>query len=317
MAILLNEINAKSKGGTELMCEGLAKYADPSLLEKVDIVPSRFRGHNPGKPTIYWAHDLPGDPESDCITKHSFEKLLFVSNWQMQNFQKHYGFPWYKAEVMLNAIEPIENVEDKYKDTETIRLIYHTTPHRGLEILIPVFERLVETHKDTKLHLDVFSSFQIYGWGERDRQYEALFEKCRQHPNITYHGFADQDTVRAALAKAHIFVYPSIWLETSCRALMEAMSAQLICIHPNYGALFETGANFTWMYQWQDDRRDHAAALYNVLSQAVPQVFSSSVENLARSQKSYADLFYTWKNRGQQWNTLLTTISNEYYRKSQ
>jgi glycosyltransferase involved in cell wall biosynthesis len=317
MPISTNEIGVNSKGGTELMCEGLKKYVDPELLDKVNIIPSRFRGCLVGMPNIYWAHDLPGDPESDCIKSgnwNMFEKLVFVSNWQMQNFQKYYGFPWYKGEVMLNAIDPIENVHLKtpLSETNQIRLIYHTTPHRGLQILVPVFEKLAEKYKH--IHLDVFSSFKIYGWAQRDEQYEALFERCRNHPQITYHGFADQETVRAALARSHIFVYPSIWLETSCRALMEAMSAELICIHPNYGALYETAANWTMMYQWHENQRDHAAVLYNVVEQAIINEQSDAVRNLLKGQKLYADSFYSWSTRGAQWNSLLSSIIKGHHR---
>ena len=313
MPIATNEVGANSKGGTELMCEGLRKHVDPELLSKVYITPSRFRGAMAGMPNIYWAHDLPGDPESDCLAKggwNMFEKLVFVSNWQMQNFQRHYGMPWYKAEVMLNAIDPIQGVT--YKDDNQIRLIYHTTPHRGLQILVPVFEKLAEKHKN--IHLDVFSSFKIYGWEQRDQQYEALFEKCRNHPQITYHGFADQETVRAALAKSHIFVYPSIWLETSCRALMEAMSAQLLCIHPNYGALPETAANWTWMYQWQDHQRDHAGVLYRAVDQAIEHLYDDPIQNMLKGQKMYADTFYSWKQRGPQWNGLISSLLKDHSR---
>jgi hypothetical protein len=41
------------------------------------------------------------------------------------------------------------------KSKERIKLIYHTTPHRGLQILVPVFEKLCEWHDD--IELDVFS----------------------------------------------------------------------------------------------------------------------------------------------------------------
>ena len=92
------------------------------------------------------------------------------------------------------------------------------------------------------VHLDVFSSFNAYGWAERDEPYQELFDKIEAHPQMTYHGFKPNNIVRNALQKAHIFAYPSIWMETSCIALMEAMSAGLMCVHPNLAALPETAA---------------------------------------------------------------------------
>src|SRR6185436_14024378 len=148
------------------------------------------------------------------------------------------------AIVLYNAIEPIPLVE---KPPDTINFVYHTTPHRGLEILVPVFENIVREFPN--VHLDVFSSFAAYGWNERDKPYEPLFAKIAEHPNMTYHGYQPNDVVREYLQRAHYFAYPNTWLETSCIALMEAMSAGCVCLHPNAGALPETSGGLTRMYQ--------------------------------------------------------------------
>ena len=41
-----------------------------------------------------------------------------------------------------------------------------------------------------------------------------------------------------------MYVYPNIFEETFCISLLECMAAGLYCITTNYGALFETGAEF-------------------------------------------------------------------------
>jgi hypothetical protein len=91
-------------------------------------------------------------------------------------------------------------------------------------------------------------------------------------------------------------------------ALMEAMSAGCLCVHPNYGALYETAANWTWMYQWTQDKRDHANILYNHLASGIENYWSESVQTRLGGQKSYADVFYSWEYRKHQWNALLGGI---------
>lgn len=59
LVIERNETNKNSKGGTELMAEGLEKYVDKELLSKFQIIPSRVRDINPDKIPILWLHDLP------------------------------------------------------------------------------------------------------------------------------------------------------------------------------------------------------------------------------------------------------------------
>ena len=223
MPVSIDEFSKNSMGGTERMKFGLQERISPAILDKFLIICSRVREMDSSLIPIYWLHDLAEDPESAHLKAggwNKFKKMIFVSNWQMQQYIKHFNMPWYKCQVIQNAIEPIPLIK---KSSDKIKLIYHTTPHRGLNILIPVFSKLAEKYDN--IELDIFSSFEIYGWKERDKEYEALFDVCRTHPKINYHGFQSNEVVRKALQEAHIYAYPSIWPETSCISLMEAMSA--------------------------------------------------------------------------------------------
>lgn len=303
MTLATDELSKNAMGGTELMKHALYQRLDPELLDNFHITASRYRGDMPGKTEIYWLHDLPGDPESEHLKNggwNKFEKLVFVSNWQFQWYQRHYGLPYYKCVVLQNAIEPIApNKQDDGK----IRLIYHTTPHRGLEILLPVFAKLCEKYDN--IELDVYSSFNAYGWAERDVPYEPLFEFARNHPKINYHGYQPNDVVRDALAKADIYAYPSIWQETSCISMMEAMSAGCEIVHPNLAALPETAANWTAMYQFIESKQDHARLFYSVLDSAIANLHTEGTQSRLQSQKGYADVFYSWKLREMQWEHFL------------
>jgi glycosyltransferase involved in cell wall biosynthesis len=309
MPIATDELSKNSMGGTERMKYGLQERISPEILDKFQIICSRVREIDPKLIPIYWLHDLPEDPESEHLRAggwNKFEKNVFVSNWQMQAYIKHFNMPWYKSRVIQNAIEPIPFVK---KTVDKIKLIYHTTPHRGLNILVPVFIKLAEKYDN--IELDVFSSFEIYGWKQRDEPFEALFDLCKNHPQINYHGFQSNDVVRKALQEAHIFAYPSIWVETSCIALMEAMSAGCLCVHPNYGALPETSAGFTWMYQYREDLRDHMVILYAMLDKAISSVLDEDIQLSLETTKSYIDTFYNWDRRTEEWDNFLKSILRE------
>jgi len=309
MPIATDELSKNSMGGTERMKYGLQERISPEILDKFQIICSRVREIDPKLIPIYWLHDLPEDPESEHLRAggwNKFEKNVFVSNWQMQAYIKHFNMPWYKSRVIQNAIEPIPFVK---KTVDKIKLIYHTTPHRGLNILVPVFIKLAEKYDN--IELDVFSSFEIYGWKQRDEPFEALFDLCKNHPQINYHGFQSNDVVRKALQEAHIFAYPSIWVETSCIALMEAMSAGCLCVHPNYGALSETSAGFTWMYQYREDLRDHMVILYAMLDKAISSVLDEDIQLSLETTKSYIDTFYNWDRRTEEWDNFLKSILRE------
>ena len=312
MGFDVNEISVNSKGGTELMRVGLEERLPADLLENFQIFASRVREKDDSKIRVLWMHDLPGDSESDHLKNdghEAFHLFVFVSNWQMQQFINTYGIPWSKCVVIENAIDAIlpEQIE---KPKDVIRLVYHTTPHRGLEILVPVFEKLCETHDN--IVLDVYSSFEIYGWTERDAPYQEIFDRCRNHPKINYHGTVSNEEVKLALGKSHIFAYPSIWPETSCISLIEAMSAQCICVHPNYGALFETAGGTTLMYQWHEDLNAHAGTFFNHLEHAINSYNEAEVANVVRIQCSYANLRYNWNRVSAMWTDLLKSLLTKY-----
>src|SRR5688572_14436849 len=157
MGIDWNEISEKANGGTETMCRLLEKHVPKEILDKYQIVPSRVKHPlDEARHRVFWAHDLPADPESEHLKDegyNKFHRLVFVSHWQQQAYLTYYNIPWSKTAVLQNAIEPLEGIEEK--PTDVVKLIYHTTPHRGLNILVPVVEKLAEEYKD-KIHLDVY-----------------------------------------------------------------------------------------------------------------------------------------------------------------
>lgn len=311
MVFAHDSLAVNAKGGTELMKYGLQSRLPEDLLNEFQIFVSRVEEEpDESKIRVYWLHDLPGDPSADSLKNggwNKFHKLVFASNWQMQAFINHYGIPWSKCVVLQNAITPIPHHEKP--NDGTIRLAYWSTPHRGLNILVPVFDKLCEKYDN--IELDVYSSFKLYGWEQRDQQFEALFDACRNHPKINYHGSIPNEELRANLEKTHILAYPSIWQETSCITLMEAMSAGLLCVHPNYGALAETAAGWTHMYQWHEDLNSHAHGFYQMLDTAIENYYDEGMQSRINSGAAYANVFYNWEYRKMQWEALLQSLVNE------
>lgn len=312
--IVESELSENSKGGTEMMRQRLVDNVGKEILEKVAVHLSRPRELYDDVPNILWCHDLAEDPENKVLRDGGWDKFahfVFVSAWQRDQYVVRYGLPYSKCSVINNAVE--KKYEPKEKDLETIRFVYHTTPHRGLELLVPIFEALCKQHDN--IHLDVYSGFEIYGWEQRNEAYKGLFERINQHPNMTHHGVVSNEQVLEALDKSHIFLYPNVWKETSCIALIEAIKSQLICIHPNYGALPETASNATIMYDWNEDVNAHANFAFAVANQILNQM---KQDERYFHGFTFSDRFNLAKNSiasfSTMWNTLLRNIGDAYQR---
>lgn len=307
-----NEISVRSQGGTEMMKRGLASRLPVELVDEFQIICSRVRELQDDKIRVYWLHDLPEDPETSHLkekaSRDRFHHLVFCGNWQYDRYRTVLGVPYdSNSSVIDTAIDPLPAVE---KSKDEIRLIYTSTPQRGLAILVPVFEKLAEKYDN--IFLDVFSSFKIYGWEEADKQFEPLYDKCRNHPRINYHAFAPNETVRETLLKSHIHAYPSIWLECNSRSVIEAMSAGALCVHPNYGGLIDTSGGLTYMYQGHHDIQKHARVFYHILENAINNVLKDETQDSLRLTKLYADARFNWDRITHNWIELLTSLKMNY-----
>lgn len=310
-----NEISKNANGGTEIAKRKLASIIDPSLLEHFQIISSRVRELDESKIRVLWQHDLSQDPESAKLRDKSFQdkfhKFVYISNWQMNQYQLFHGLPYdTKSIVLESGIEPADPMARWTHGDGKIRLVYTSTPQRGLDILVSVFQYLAEKYDD--IHLDVFSSFKIYGWEDADKQYEPLYEQIRNHPQMTYHGFVPNEQLKHHLNSCDIFAYPSIWMETSCRAMLEAMSAQLVCVHPNYGALAETSGALNAMYQGTLDKVEHANIFASHLEAAIQFVRDKNQKEMVQFNKVYVDSRYSLDRIKRQWEVMLTDLLKKY-----
>lgn len=310
MTFATDNLSTHAMGGTELLKLELEKRMPAELLDNFQIFVSRVQQpFDETKIRLRWCHDLAEDPANSDLKNFgwkNYHKILFVSHWQKEKYVQMYNIPASKCIVMLNAINPIEAHE---KPTDKIRLGYWSTPHRGLNILVPVFEKLCETFDN--IELDVFSSFELYGWKERDAPYEELFQKCKDTPGINYHGAVDNAVLREKIKDIHILAYPSIWPETSCLTLMEAMSAGCLCVHSDLAALPETAANWTIMYQTHEELNTHAMIFYNALTRSIENLYEDGLQSRIQSAQSYANIFYNWNIREKQWDALLQSLLDE------
>ena len=290
------------------MFKRITEGLGPAYTDKFQFISSRVRKFVQGKKKILILNDTFDDPESahlsNPLSRGRFDQLVFVSNHQFTTYNLALGVPFAGSSIIRNAIVPFGDIQKV--DDGKIRLIYHTTPHRGLELLIPVFLEIAKLRPN--VHLDIYSSFEIYGWGHRDAPYQSLFDIANNHEQITYHGAVSNDSVRSALSNAHIFAYPCIWPETSCIAAIEAMAAGCAVVAPDYGALPETLSSYGFTYRWNEDHTQHMTTFANFLLQVIDNYHQPMIQQNLTLQKKYANSQYNIEERLKQWRHILDRL---------
>jgi glycosyltransferase involved in cell wall biosynthesis len=219
-------------------------------------------------------------------------------------FRKLFNIPGFKTHVLKNASLGVMAREGGKRDK--IRLCYTSTPWRGLEVLLDAWELI----KPNNCELHIFSSCKIYGpeFGENDVNYQSLYERCATLPGVVYRGSIPNLALRKELPTFDILAYPNTFEETSCIAVIEALSAGLRVVTSNLGALPETTEGWARMYPYLMDPSLHAQKFANILSEEIENVRGGKLDHHLRQQVDLYNTRWTWDYRIKEWLQFLDSL---------
>ncbi len=168
------------------------------------------------------------------------DEFLAVSHWHAETTCKESGFPRDKTFVLGNgiALSLFEGSEERKRK----RLIYSSTPYRGLALLPSIVTDLRARHPDLELH--IFSGLDVYAGAGVDpravEEFKPLLEKLKNTPGCIVHGNVTQSKLAREFMRSSILAYPNTFAETSCITAMEAQAAGCPVVTSDLGALSET-----------------------------------------------------------------------------
>ena len=102
-----------------------------------------------------------------------------------------------------------------------------------------------------------------------------------------------------------MFAYPSIWEETSCISLLESMAAGLYCIVTNYGALYETGAEFPVYVNYETNLKNLAHQFAEGIKICRDTLHEPVIKQHLVEQQKYFKRFYSWEKKKIEWTNFL------------
>ncbi len=112
-----------------------------------------------------------------------FKKILVVSEWQKQTFNKYYNVPLDKMEVVPNPLD--SSLYYGYQERDKNRLIYASIPYKGISFLKDIFNELLIKTKNDKLNLHIYSNMELYG--QDNKEYESIFHELSIIKNVFIH----------------------------------------------------------------------------------------------------------------------------------
>ena len=293
----------ESFGGSESQFRLLIKHLPDESFKNINLILNNTNHDliEKDKINVLWMHHFVNQDEAKNLASKDFvnklDWIVYNSNWNYEQHIKYFKIPKNKSVVIKNAIEKINYLE---KPKDKINLIYHTTPWRGLKILLKVFKDL----NLDNVELNICSSTIIYGKKFNDlmgNTFENLFNECKNTKNVNFFGFQENKKVIEQLKKMHIFAYPSTWPETSCIAAIEAMAAGCEVVTTNLGALNETCSPFGKIINFEKRPEDLEIKYKDALLESIKNYWSGKTQKKLKLQSETINSTYSWDIRAAEW----------------
>lgn len=188
-------------------------------------------------PTWVWLHDLmaPGLERHD-----NYDRVLCLSEFHKRYVQSLFGVPEEKIIVGRNGINPARWAAPA--PTKSNRVIFPSSPDRGLANALRVMDLVIKEIPDTELHC--FYGFENLTKLGHHEAVKTLQQMINERPYVTFHGNVDQKRLTEEFQKSKVWLYPTIFLETFCIGAIEAVLSGCYPVVRNYGALPHTLKGF-------------------------------------------------------------------------
>lgn len=201
------------------------------------------------KAAFLWVHDIHVGSPSPRLAQAflRYDKVFCLSDWHKQFFLSCYpGLPSDQIKVTRNGIDVDRFAKEPEKKGN--RLIYSSSPDRGLEVLLGLLPAIKDKVPDVKL--DIFYGFTTWksmadrsgdeAYKRQANDLEALLKKRTDEGLVNYHGRVNQQVLAEAFLGAKVWGYPTAFTETFCITALEAMAAGCVPVTTSLAALSET-----------------------------------------------------------------------------
>lgn len=264
--------------------------------------------------SFLWMHDVNIGPQ----TRNNILKanaMIGLTNWHANHLAKLYKFPQSKISVVPNGVDLNRFPKEKW-DNDINRIIYSSSPDRGLDTLLSLWPLIKGRYPNIELHI-------YYGWeiidkiidmqkkrGVNEIHLERFKQKCLyqihqlggEDGGIYQHGRINQNILAEEMMKSTLWAYPTQFMETFCITAIEMQMAGVTPVTSSLAALDETvydkyekisgwPNNIDYQKRWLD-------------------LFAYSYENeqwrneIRKEAREFAQQF-SWENSYKIWNDLI------------
>jgi glycosyltransferase involved in cell wall biosynthesis len=261
------------------------------------------------KGKFVWVHDIHVGQPSGRLTEQLFkaDKFFCLSNWHKDFFLQTYSF-LHKDSVIVtkNGID-LKRFEKEPKKIGN-RLIYSSSPDRGLERLLELMPSIKHYVPDAELHVyygfeNWLKAAEMYNnQPERERiaRFQRILEEQEKNGMLKYHGRVNQQEIADAFLSAKVWAYPTWFTETYCITAIEAEAGGCVPVSTALAALPET-VSHGFLLRPPNTAKEYAEAFVNRIVHLMKNETERS--RFADAGRKYAFEHHGWDKVAQSWET--------------
>jgi glycosyltransferase involved in cell wall biosynthesis len=212
----------------------------------VSRAPQAFLDGYEAKANFLWVHDIHvGEPvgrNMEGIMRA--DRIFCLSQWHKGFFLQEYPFLHPDTIIVTrNGIDPGRFAKEPVKQGK--RLIWTSTPHRGVNQLLDLLPAIRAEVPETELHVYYgFTTWERIAHARSNHdeltQIARLKQRLTSTPGVTFHDRKGQQELADAFSASSVWAYPTWFTETSCITAMEAQAAGCVPVATKLAALGET-----------------------------------------------------------------------------
>lgn len=214
-------------------CDVLVAWRSAAYLRSIE-----------SKVRLLWVHDVFAT-DANHLTLLQADKILALSEWHAGFLQRHHNVSSSQIFKTRNGVDLARFEQVVERDPH--KVVYSSSPDRGLQALLQMWPRIRERVPDATLH--VFYGFdnwrKMAQLGNNQDQISIIDSLLQQllaleGQGVVYRGRVDQMELAREYLSAGAWLYPTWFYETSCIGAMEARLAGLRIVTSPIAALPET-----------------------------------------------------------------------------
>ena len=224
---------------------------------------------------------------TDNILRQSYKHIDYVitlTKWHKNLISQKYKYIEDKINIINNGID-ITNFP-KRKEKIKNKFIWSSCTERGLNILLDLWEKILEKLPDATLDICGYNEFP------RNKEEEKMLKIINKHSSIIHHGKLNIKHLYDLMNISEYWLYTTIFTETSCITGMEMLMSKVICIYYPLAGLVDTVGNYGLQVKQGNE------------IETILHLTDEKKDKMRKKGREYA-LKCSWENRSKKWINLL------------